>query len=499
MVAEPGFSSRLQSALHFSAFARHISALPAPPQAHYHEKPKYGNSRKLINRFDRTLKRVKFFILKFLLFLKFFADASSVHFDSYCGFNLYAMAAAGGADWRLPSTLPEFTRYVPPGWKPGLPDYSYKQFLERLHLWWRIAPVTEEEAGPLVASRLLDKAFEVAMHLKVTRDGTVHSGDAALALAKREAIVDGAGQLVQEADPAGIGHLIKKLTDSFEIHDQDRQGDILDKFWDTRRGSAGLQDYLLNFKQRYQEAETKAGLTVNMTGLTHLLFKWSGLPARRIADIKLHFGGDLDKFNEIFSMISRIAKQEMASSSGNHYGHYGETDMMELNDEDYQLSYYTDEEPDEGSVYYTYDEDTDLHYRDYMTEQGEWRYGAYDSFWNRYDQDDVEHYLDQLDLDEAYQMSGFRPKWRYNGRRKGKGKGRFRSKGRGKGKGFGKFRKGKGRDAHHVEANYGGKNGKREIRQRQEQGRLQSLRFEVASRTRLPGETERITRSSWRT
>eukprot|EP00959_Pyramimonas_sp_CCMP1952_P286836 5998130-Pyramimonas_sp.AAC.1 len=97
-----------------------------------------------------------------------------------------------------------------------------------------------------------------------------------------------------------------------------------------------------------------------------------------------------------------------------------------------------------------------------VAESGEWRYGAYDSYWNWYDQDEVESYLDELDLEEAYQMTGFRPKWRYGGfKRKGKGKGRFRSKGRGKGsKGRGRGRKGKGRDAgqhHSSDALYGKK------------------------------------------
>eukprot|EP00959_Pyramimonas_sp_CCMP1952_P332129 6954505-Pyramimonas_sp.AAC.1 len=61
-------------------------------------------------------------------------------------------------------------------------------------------------------------------------------------------------------------------------------------------------------------------------------------------------------------------------------------------------------------------------------------------------------------------MSGFRPKWRWNGRRKGKGKGRFRSKGRGRGysKGRGRGRKGKGRDddkRFSTDILYGGKKG----------------------------------------
>ena len=83
--------------------------------------------------------------------------------------------------------------------------------------------------------------------------------------------MDGAGQAIQETDLAGMGNLMsKKLMDTIEIHDQDKQVEFLDAFWDTRRTSAGLQDFLLNFKQRYREAECKTGLSINTTGLTHL-------------------------------------------------------------------------------------------------------------------------------------------------------------------------------------------------------------------------------------
>ena len=300
--------------------------------------------------------------------------------------------------------------------------------------------------------------------MKVVRNGQTCTGDAALALGKVNAVVDpNDGTVMVPESPAGIVHLIHRLKDAFEIHDQDKQGEILDEFWDTRRGSGSLQDFLLRFRQRYEEAESKAGLQLNDIGRTHLLFKWSGLPHRRIADIKLHHNGDLTQFSNIFSMISRIAKQEMAAGVSHHHGHYGEYEDVELNDDDYNLSFYTDEDQDEY-IDFTYDEDTDLHYRDYLADTGEWKYGAYDSYWNWYEQDEVDTYLDELDLEEAYQMTGFRPKWRYGGfKREGKGKGRFRRNARGRGfKGRGRSGKGKGRDSgQHLtsDAMYGGKKG----------------------------------------
>eukprot|EP00959_Pyramimonas_sp_CCMP1952_P126903 2654124-Pyramimonas_sp.AAC.1 len=138
-----------------------------------------------------------------------------------------------------------------------------------------------------------------------------------------------------------------------------------------------------------------------MTGLTHLFLKWSGLPARRIADIKLHFGGDLDKFNEIYGMLSRIAKQEMAAGRTHHqHSHCTEELDMELDDQHYQLTYYMDDDCEDSEVDFVYDEETDLHCRDFYAESGDWACGAYDSYWTWYEQEEIETSLGELDLAE---------------------------------------------------------------------------------------------------
>ena len=72
------------------------------------------------------------------------------------------------------------------------------------------------------------------MHMKVVRNGTTYAGDAALALGKLNAVLDpNDGSVVVPENPAGIVHLIQRLKDAFEVHDQDKQGEILDEFWDT--------------------------------------------------------------------------------------------------------------------------------------------------------------------------------------------------------------------------------------------------------------------------
>ncbi|CAK0840390.1 unnamed protein product, partial [Prorocentrum cordatum] len=236
---------------------------------------------------------------------------------------------------------------------------------------------------------------------------------------------------------------MQKLTEAFEIHDQDKQGEYLDKFLDTRRGNQTLQEFLLSFRERYTEANDKADLTISNVGLTHMLFKWCGLPVRRIADIKLHINGYLEQFQTVYSMLTRIAKQEMASGSG-HAHHYMDDDQVS----DHVVDYYQDYD-DEGVelIDWTHDEESGLHYREYWTETGEATYGAYDDNGIWYEANDIEAWLDEQELDQAYQMNGFRRRFRFGGfRRKGKGKsgkgkgGRGRSKSRGRGFGHGKGR-----------------------------------------------------------
>ena len=45
--------------------------------------------------------------------------------------------------------LDEYRRDVPPGWEPGQPRYSLKQYLERIKMWYRLYDGPDENVGPL--------------------------------------------------------------------------------------------------------------------------------------------------------------------------------------------------------------------------------------------------------------------------------------------------------------------------------------------------------------
>ena len=77
--------------------------------------------------------------------------------------------------------LEEFTRFIPPGWKPGLKGYSFKKYSQRLKLWWRTKNITGCEPGDvdtvaagLVLGRLKGSAYKKGIEYRIARDGTVH-------------------------------------------------------------------------------------------------------------------------------------------------------------------------------------------------------------------------------------------------------------------------------------------------------------------------------------
>ena len=108
------------------------------------------------------------------------------------------------------------------------------------------------------------KPFRIAIKLRVVRDGQLFVGDAALVLEPRpEGTTDPTTGAPLPADISGLGHLLRELTKLFMIHDDDYNDLTLDSFFDHRRGSADLLTYLTDFVMKYEEAESRAGLTIN--------------------------------------------------------------------------------------------------------------------------------------------------------------------------------------------------------------------------------------------
>ena len=348
-----------------------------------------------------------------------------------------------------PPSIWDFTKHVPPGWRPGLSWYPYKTYKQRLKLWKVITSAAQNEIGPLVVSRLEGEPFETGIKLEVFRNGQKFVGEEALVLPAILEERDLAGQVIVPAQKAGVTHLFDILDQLHLIHDDDEADAKLDAFFDMRRGSRTLVQYMADFREKFHDAEVGSGLQMNPGTKTHLLFKHSGLHPKRIADIKLQFGGDTKRYEEIYSMLLRIAKNEVAEGSNNFFADddlihnlYGTDDAEDVDDEDDFWCYNAAEE-----AWFVYDwEHQWCRTECYYDRGGNWHDDGTTAYYAGMEDDD--DYDDDEQVLWNSKPSGVGPTGKGKNRFGGKGKFRRRRKGRGgfsfrpkgKSKGKGKFR-----------------------------------------------------------
>ena len=141
---------------------------------------------------------------------------------------------------------------------------------------------------------------------------------------------------------------------------------------------------------------------MNAIGLSHRLLNRCGLPSKKIDDILLHVGGDRAQYEVIKSLISRMAKQEVA------YSHPEKAFHSHANDDDED---YDDSTPEWWWSAYDYadgDWEHDAEHGWFITVDQFTYYDAYDN-WALWTEDDCVWYTD---VEAAWGMG-----------RKGKGKG----------------------------------------------------------------------------
>ena len=115
--------------------------------------------------------------------------------------------------------LDEFTRSIPPGWKPGLHRYSFKQYTQLIKLWWRSRNVEDDGvAAILIASRLQGLPRRRALNFRVTRENIEYVGDDALVL---PALID--PQTGHEMQSSGLSQFLTALKAEHGLHSQDAQ------------------------------------------------------------------------------------------------------------------------------------------------------------------------------------------------------------------------------------------------------------------------------------
>ena len=220
--------------------------------------------------------------------------------------------------------LDEFTTFVPPGWRPGIKGYSFRAYSEKLRLWWRIrAQEDDGKAAALIVSRLQGTPYKMAMALRITRDGIVYDGDNAIVLpAVAAGTIDPLTGNALEEQPSGLQVILGKLRVEHRLHDHDEQQELMDAFFDLKQHNRDLTTFITDFEFAYDEASARAGLEINSSGRTALLFRKSSLTKRMIDDVLLKVDGDSSRYADIVAILRRIGKREQAtSSSSSHYIH----------------------------------------------------------------------------------------------------------------------------------------------------------------------------------
>ena len=189
---------------------------------------------------------------------------------------------------------------TPPGWMPGIANYPFVQYQKKLELWimrYRLASLPREQEAPAMASRLHGQPWEIAMKLRIPKsvaEGGPRPGAGVTtpaptpdqfhvgpnALIQPEVAEDRhgvTGAVIQERIPSGLQTLWKALETRYGLEVTEQAPIYLDLFFDFRRRSLSLQDYVLGFQQAYEEANAHCGLHINDIGLSHWFLKYSGI------------------------------------------------------------------------------------------------------------------------------------------------------------------------------------------------------------------------------
>ena len=226
--------------------------------------------------------------------------------------------------------LDEFNNKVPPGWKPGMTHYPYRRFTERLKLWYRATDLRPDQLGPAVAGRLRGRPFNLALALKVTDQlGVIHTGDEALAFPGQAAGADPHTGVEIPAVPSGLHQLLRVL-DRWYGEDKDTSvGEVLDTFFDLRRGRSSLVEYISEHEYAYEEAKTLGGLEINEIGLSHFLMKGCGVSRDRLDHIMLLVNNDRRRYHEIKQHLMKLGKVSQPSQAPGPHGYWQDDQWYE--------------------------------------------------------------------------------------------------------------------------------------------------------------------------
>ena len=227
-------------------------------------------------------------------------------------------------------------------------------------MWYRLYDGPDEAVGPLVAGRLRGRAQQIAMNLRLPDPtGHVDVGDAALVRLSVDEVRDPTtGQVVQQMIPSGVQALLNELRSAFGEAEQLQATKALETFFEFRRGRLSLQEWSVQWQINLEETIAHAGLEINQVARTYLYLKSSGLSTKAVDDLLLQVHGDMRRFEEIRTLLLRMAHRSMDGHGINPTLHYEEHKMDRMDDDASSWSMVSDYWMEDPSWYdsYYYDE-----------------------------------------------------------------------------------------------------------------------------------------------
>ena len=217
--------------------------------------------------------------------------------------------------------LDQFTKSMPPGWRPNVVRYPLRRYIQLLRLWWRQTDLPETSAGPAMAGRLRGTAFQLAMNLSADRldintgNRRRMTGDELLSQQAHDPWSHPTTQVLHPEEPAGATILMNALQTEYGVQDQDMSIAALDAFFGHQRGSFAMNDFLSMWKMTFEEANVMADLQMNDVAKSYLLLRSCGLSERAKDDVKMHIGFDLRRFDEMFLMLQRMTTRDQAAAA----------------------------------------------------------------------------------------------------------------------------------------------------------------------------------------
>ena len=136
--------------------------------------------------------------------------------------------------------LKQYTKDVPPGWRPL--SYPFTEYREYLRIWAHLTSLdpTEAKYGAAILSRLEGAALRIGTSLQIVRINATtlvqetHVGVDAVVLPPRAAFVDMQGTQ-HPAEMAGWQVLMNRLEVVYALDVQDLSWTTLDKFFSFRQ------------------------------------------------------------------------------------------------------------------------------------------------------------------------------------------------------------------------------------------------------------------------